>query len=86
MIRNFLRGVSPLLGIAVLVGGAYFAFRAAGIGGLWIMVLLVYAFMIPVLDQVFYGERAQLIQKPSREPSRKREEKEEEKEVAQDEN
>lgn len=56
--RGLLQGFAPLLGIALILGGAGLFIGFTGWGGLLFILLLVFAIILPVADRIFYGERA----------------------------
>jgi predicted PurR-regulated permease PerM len=59
-VRGLLRGFAPLLGIALILGGAGLLVGFTGWGGLLFLLLLVFAIIVPITDRIFYGERANL--------------------------
>lgn len=58
--RGLLQGFGPLLGIALILGGAGLLISFTGWGGLLFLLLLVFAIIVPITDRIFYGERADL--------------------------
>jgi predicted PurR-regulated permease PerM len=59
-VRGLLQGFAPLLGIALILGGAGLFIGFTGWGGLLFLLLLVFAIIVPITDRIFYGERADL--------------------------
>jgi hypothetical protein len=59
-VRGLLQGFGPLLGLALILGGAGLFIGFTGWGGLLFLLLLVFAIILPVTDRIFYGERADL--------------------------
>jgi hypothetical protein len=59
-VRGLLQGFAPLLGLALILGGAGLFIGFTGWGGLLFLLLLVFAIIVPVTDRIFYGERADL--------------------------
>jgi hypothetical protein len=59
-VRGLLQGFGPLLGIALILGGAGLLIRFTGWGGLLFLLLLAFAIIVPITDRIFYGERANL--------------------------
>lgn len=58
--RGLLQGFGPLLGIALILGGAGLFIGFTGWGGLLFLLLLAFAIIVPITDRIFYGERAEL--------------------------
>lgn len=58
--RGLLQGFGPLLGLALILGGAGLLISFTGWGGLLFLLLLVFAIIVPITDRIFYGERADL--------------------------
>jgi len=59
-VRRLLQGFGPLLGIALILGGAGLFIGFTGWGGLLFLLLLLFAIIVPITDRIFYGERADL--------------------------
>ncbi len=58
--RKLLQGFNPLLGLALVLGGAGLFIGFTGWGGLLFLLLLLFAIIVPITDRIFYGERAEL--------------------------
>ena len=58
--RGLLQGFAPLLGLALILGGAGLLISSTGWGGLLFLLLLLFAIIVPITDRIFYGERADL--------------------------
>jgi hypothetical protein len=59
-VRGLLQGFAPLLGLALILGGAGLFIGFTGWGGLLFLLLLLFAIIVPITDRIFYGERAEL--------------------------
>jgi len=59
-VRGLLQGFAPLLGLALVLGGAGLFIGFTGWGGLLFLLLLLFALIVPITDRIFYGERADL--------------------------
>jgi hypothetical protein len=59
-VRRLLQGFAPLLGLALILGGAGLLISSTGWGGLLFLLLLLFAIIVPITDRIFYGERADL--------------------------
>jgi len=59
-VRGLLQGFGPVLGLALVLGGAGLFIGFTGWGGLLFLLLLVFAIIVPITDRIFYGDRADL--------------------------